>query len=72
MELKQATKIVLKDILSNNQGGIPKEYLEHLDKNKFVEAMINSDYFLTELTGELEILVSDFIEKHGDEFDKEF
>ena len=62
MGLKQATKIVLKDILMNHQGGIPEEYLEHLDIDALTEQLLNNDYFLSEFVGNGELQIADFIE----------
>lgn len=62
MDLEQATRIVLKDMLTNYQGGIPEEYLEEFDADQIVDALLRSDNFLTDFVKNTELMIAEFIE----------
>lgn len=64
MDLEQATRIVLKDMLTNYQGGIPEEYLEEFDTDQIVDALLRSDDFLTDFVENTELMIAEFIENN--------
>lgn len=67
MDLRKAMEIVVRDLLQNNQGGIPEDDLKNIDVDKIVKHLTNSDVFLIQFTDMGESLITEYFDDYGDE-----
>lgn len=67
MDLRKAMETVVKDLLMNNQGGIPEDDLKNIDVDKIVKHLTDSDIFLIQFTDMGESLIAEYFDDYGDE-----
>lgn len=75
MDLREATAVVLMDVLENNNGNISFEELDDMSKarkKRLVLEMMESDELLQEVSSALEEVVAEHLDNYADEYGLEF
>ena len=73
MDLREATMVVIADILNDNNGNLGIEEVSSLspqEKLRLARKLMKSDALLQEITNALEVTIGEHIENAGDEYEQ--